>query len=89
MQEACLISFLVDEHSGSIDALGTKGDFFLDQFLAFGRTGKLVEMLFKFLSLVGATVFFKYVLGCEKHPTLAIGCFAVAHCFEVFDRVFG
>jgi hypothetical protein len=30
MQEACLISFLVDEHSGSIDAMGAKGDFFLD-----------------------------------------------------------
>jgi hypothetical protein len=29
-QEAWLISILVDEHGGSIDALGAKGDFFLD-----------------------------------------------------------
>ncbi len=29
-QEAGLISILVYEHSGSIDALGAKGDFFLD-----------------------------------------------------------
>jgi hypothetical protein len=75
MQEACLISFLVDEHSGSIDALGAKGNFFLDQLLAFGRTGERVEMLFELLSLVGATVFFKYVLGCKKHPTLPPGIF--------------
>jgi hypothetical protein len=88
-QEAGLISILVDERSGSIDALGAEGNFFLDQFFAFGRTGKLTEMLFKLLSLVGTIVFFKYVLGCKKHPTLAIGCFTVAHFFEVFDRVFG
>jgi hypothetical protein len=29
-RESGLISILVDEHSGSIDALGAKGDFFLD-----------------------------------------------------------
>ncbi len=88
-QEVCLTSILVDECGGSIDAFGAKGDFFLDQLLAFGRTGKLAEILFKFLSLVGATAFFKYVLGCKKHPTFAIGCFTVAHFFEVFNRVFG
>ena len=88
-QDTGLISILVDERSGSIDALGAKRDFFLDQLLALGCTGELAEMLFKFLSLVGMIVFFKYVLGCKNHPTLAIGCFTVAHFFEVFDRVFG
>ena len=57
-QEAGLISILVDERSGSINALGAKGDFFLDQLLAFGRTGKLAELLFEFLSYVGTIVFF-------------------------------
>jgi hypothetical protein len=83
------MSVLVDECGGSIDAFGTKGNFFLDQLFAFGRTGKLAEMFFKFLSLVGTTVFFKYVLGRKKHPTLAIGCFTMAHFFKVFDRFFG
>lgn len=84
-----MISIFIDESGSSIDALGAKGNFFLDQLFAFGRAGKLAEMVFKFLSFVGVTVFFKYVLGCKKHPTLAIGCFTVAHFFEVFDRLFG
>ncbi len=83
------VSILIDERSGFINAFGAKGDFFLDQLLAFCRTGKLQEMLFKFLSLVGAIVFFKNVLGCEKHPTYAIRCFPVAHFFEIFYRVLG
>jgi hypothetical protein len=83
-----LISILVNERSGSIDALGAKRDFFLDQLPAFGRAGKLAEMLFEFLGLVGTVVFSKYVFGGKKHPTLAIGCFSVSHFFEVFDRVF-
>jgi hypothetical protein len=35
------MSVLVDEGCGSIDAVSTKGNFFLDQLFAFGSTGKL------------------------------------------------
>lgn len=80
------MSVLVDKGCGSIDTVSIKRDFFLDQLFAFGSTGKLSEMVFKFLSLVGTTVFFKYVLIGSGFISNAWRTISNACCLSLENR---